>query len=326
MPQISSSTNTLHFSTRRLELTFQVSGDLLNLSHFTVDGHSWQPSQTSGLFALHVKGKRMDARQFAFESAELDPSVAGVQHVRLTLRGHGIAITSHLRLYDDTALIEWWPVIENIGEEAVTLERVDSLALALPEEITEWRGFTGDWGSEFEPVRGKLSNGVVLESRAGRASKGHHPWVEVSLADGRALAGAVAWSGNWTIRLEPVAGQGVQFTAGIHDWAFTKVLAVGESFEGVPVMLCAGNNLNDVSQQFARAGRKHWYPKNDFATQLPVEWNHWWPYEDAEIHETVFLQNVEQAASLGVEVCTLDAGWFGPSEGDTHWYDVRGDW
>jgi len=35
---------------------------------------------------------------------------------------------------------------------------------------------------------------------------------------------------------------------------------------------------------------------------------------------------VDVAAKLGIEVCTLDAGWFGPTNPDAHWYDYRGDW
>jgi alpha-galactosidase len=63
-----------------------------------------------------------------------------------------------------------------------------------------------------------------------------------------------------------------------------------------------------------------------FPERLPVEWNHWWPYEDAEINEDVFAENIEKASQMGFEVCTLDAGWFGPSDAGTFWEHYRGDW
>jgi alpha-galactosidase len=85
-------------------------------------------------------------------------------------------------------------------------------------------------------------------------------------------------------------------------------------------------DLNTVSKQYARVGRQHWYPRTALGERLPVEWNHWWSYEDHQIDEQVFRANVDVAAPLGCEVCTLDAGWFGPSEPGTHWYDYRGDW
>jgi alpha-galactosidase len=57
-----------------------------------------------------------------------------------------------------------------------------------------------------------------------------------------------------------------------------------------------------------------------------VEFNPWYPYTDKYIHEDVFKANVDRCMELGVEVCTLDAGWFGPSEQQSEWYYTRGDW
>ena len=59
---------------------------------------------------------------------------------------------------------------------------------------------------------------------------------------------------------------------------------------------------------------------------MPTEWNHWFPYTDTEISEASFAANVDAAAKLGLELCTLDAGWFGPSELESNWKDWRGDW
>ena len=81
-----------------------------------------------------------------------------------------------------------------------------------------------------------------------------------------------------------------------------------------------------LSQQYARVGRAHWYPRNRLSSRLPVEWNHWWPYRDYEIDEATFKKNVIAAVGQGMEICTLDAGWFGPSDPKTDWYEYRGDW
>ena len=55
-------------------------------------------------------------------------------------------------------------------------------------------------------------------------------------------------------------------------------------------------------------------------------WNHWWPYEDAEIDEATFLANVEAADRTGLDVAVLDAGWFGRAEASSDWVEERGDW
>jgi alpha-galactosidase len=88
----------------------------------------------------------------------------------------------------------------------------------------------------------------------------------------------------------------------------------------------ANPSLDENAAAYAAVGRSHWYPKNTLSTALPVEWNHWWTYEDRAITEQTFRANVDVAAQMGMEVCALDAGWFGPSDPGTHWYDYRGDW
>ena len=59
---------------------------------------------------------------------------------------------------------------------------------------------------------------------------------------------------------------------------------------------------------------------------LLTEWNPWWPYEDADITEQVFLDNAAVAARLGFDVAVLDAGWFGRADAGTDWFAERGDW
>jgi alpha-galactosidase len=319
---------TLKFTTSQLELSFQVVKEHLCLKQISVEGFSWLNSAIySGLFAFQANGERVDISKLTFERVQEDSSESGVQHLILSFSGKGLNVDYHLKLHEDTALIESWPVIHNSGTESFLLERMDSLVLSLRAGGADLLSFTADWGTEFEPVSNPLSGEVILESRSGRSSKGNHPWFALFHHENRVLSGAVAWSGNWVIRFEPLEdGQGHQLSMGLHDWEFAKILQPGEAMSGVPVVLAAGDDLDDVSQQYVRVGRKHWYPENAFAAQVPIEWNHWWPYEDAEIHEEVFLKNVEKAEGMGFEICTLDAGWFGPSDPGTHWYDVRGDW
>jgi alpha-galactosidase len=128
------------------------------------------------------------------------------------------------------------------------------------------------------------------------------------------------------MRFEPLPAGGHRLSGGLHDWAFSKELAPGAALEGTPLILVSGSDLDAVAQEYARVGRRCWYPRNELSATAPVEWNHWWPYEDVEINEAIFLENVEIAAQMGFEVCTLDSGWFGPSDSSSSWYDYRGDW
>lgn len=302
----------------------------LGLAEYGLPGLAWAlPS--SPLFLVEADGRRIDARTpgLTLDGTTLREDQPGRRELTVALRHAeaGLAIDYHLALYAGAALAESWVAVRAIGPGPRRITRIDSLALDLPPGAYELVGFTGDWGLEFEPRRAPLLAPVVLESRAGRSSKGDLPWFALVRDGGSTLAGAVAWSGNWAVRLEP-GGGGVALAGGLHDWAFAAELAPGAEICSPPfvVALAEGADLDAVAAQYARVGRAHWYPRSPLADRLPVEWNHWWSYEDKDLDEAVFRRNVDAAAGLGVEVCTLDAGWFGASAGDTHWYEQRGDW
>lgn len=277
-------------------------------------------------FGIWVDGAAIDSRNLALTETALDESVGGLRHFTARLSGSGIEVEQHIQVYADTALVECWQVLRNTGRQSCRVTRVDSISIDLPAGGRELMHYTGDWGSEFEPVLRSLQGDIRLESRTGRSSKGQHPWFALFTDKQGVLSGSVAWSGNWVWRFEPQDGGGVRLSGGLNDWEFFKDLRPGETMDSPPVVLVLGRDLNDVSQQYALAGRRFWYPRNALSASQPVEWNHWWSYEDQEINEAVFLNNVREAARLGIEVCTLDAGWFGPSEKGSEWYQYRGDW
>lgn len=317
----------INLSNNRVNFLLREEDARLRVDRLAAGGFSWlHPAVESGLFAVNINGSRLEAADFRFDAAHEDRSAVGVRHVILSFHGPEITVDLHLKVYDDSALIEQWPVIHNLGENPVQIKRIDSFVLNIPEGAEDLFYYTGNWGSEFEPHHSALTGEIILESRSGRSSKGNHPWFALTHLGGQVLSGSVAWSGNWVFRFEPLPETGYRLSGGLHDWQFSKTLQPGEEMEGAPVVLVFGENLNGVSQQYARVGRRHWYPHNTFESQLPVEWNHWWPYEDAEINETVFARNVEVAEKMGFEVCTLDAGWFGPADAGTFWEHYRGDW
>lgn len=291
------------------------------------EGKNWlHTTLPSGLWGVQVNGVYQTCQSLKFKQVRYEQPQPGVEENRLHFEGEGWGVEYILRYYRAGAVFEFEPLIHNHAVEEMIVERVDTLDWMLSKEDLSILGYSGDWGSEFEPHRFKPYQHFVLESRSGRSSKGWHPWAALSHGAGDMLALAVAWSGNWVLRFEPLDGGGVRLSGGLHDWQFSKRLKPGETLRGAPVAAVLAADLNEISQRLARVGRQFWYPRNSLSERLPVEWNHWWPYEDAEINEEVFLANAEKAAELGFEVCTLDAGWFGPADAETFWYDYRGDW
>lgn len=304
----------------------------LALREFGLAGRDgWADSAAgSDLFGVRADNRWITGRSEGIvqRGTEEVPGSPGSVHQVTRLECAPLAVDLHVVRYPGTALVEQWVDVRNIGDRPVRIDRVDSVALTLRVGRGELLSFDSAWGLEFAPVRRPLAGEIVLETRAGRSSKGQHPWFALFRDDGQVLSGSVMWSGNWAVRWEAAEAGRYRLSAGLHDWEFHKELAPGEGMEGAHVALVLGEraDLNDVSAQYAEVGRRHWYPRTHLSDSLPVEWNHWFAYVDKHIDEAVFRANVDEAAAMGLEVCTLDAGWFGPADPDTDWKDYRGDW
>ena len=307
--------------------------DGLRLARLGLGEASWiDPTSLSPLFGVAYDDSWLDGASagLTVRQVETDTLADGTRQatVHLSYEPDAIEIDLHLMAYADAALVEQWIVVRNAGSTRRRIERLDSMALDVPADEYELMSYSSGWGLEFEEVRAPLSGEMVLETRKGRSSNDCHPWFALFRGDGKVLSASVMWSGNWVFRFTPRDDGGYRVSGGLHDWEFWKDLAPGEAIESAHVALVLGAraDLNDVSADYASVGRRHWYPHNALSETLPVEWNHWWPYFDHLIDEEVFRRNVDEAARIGCEVCTLDAGWFGPTDPNSHWYDYRGDW
>lgn len=221
--------------------------------------------------------------------------------------------------------------LRNDGDRSVRVTRMDPLALHAG---SAWRtsAYASAWGDEFRPMHGHAGHHLVLESRSGRSSHGMIPWLGLERGgagrgpgDGRppaALTIAPAHSGNWHIH----AMAGGLITAGISPWQFWVDLVPGESVAAPSVVLTVAPTLDAASVALQRAVAADWLPRTPFTDSLPVEWNHWWPYEDQEVDETVIVANARIAHDIGIEIATVDAGWFGAADATSDWQEQRGDW
>lgn len=283
-------------------------------------------------FVLCIDGTRLDGNMEGLLNEGIEECVqSGIRYTKATFRypSKDLIIESHLIQYEQTMLVEKWITITNSGSENVTIKRIDSFHLRLPQGTWDLMYYQSDWGAEFEPVvKALVDDHVILETRQGRSSKDMHPWMTLFHQSGDLLTLSPMWSGNWIIRCEKEESGTYTVSGGLSDWQFSKTLSPGESMEGVHAAMALGSNgdLNSTSIPFARIGRQHWYPRNELSCSLPTEWNHWWSYEDKTINEQIFRENAKEAARMGMGICTLDAGWFGHADSGTEWYEYRGDW
>ncbi len=254
-------------------------------------------------------------------------------HLDGTAAGERVDVDWSARRVADQPVWELSMVLRNDGEHPIGITRMDPLALAAG---PAWRthSYRSAWGDEYRAVpAGHAGHDLSLESRAGRSSQGTVPWLglERGAADANgygahdhraAVAVTPAYSGNWHIH----AMAGGFVTAGISPWLLRVELAPGESVTAPGVVIALGETLDDVAVSMQRAIAADWMPRTEFTDSLPVEWNHWWPYEDQEVDEAVIAENARVAASIGIEIATVDAGWFGTADPTSVWSEQRGDW
>lgn len=216
--------------------------------------------------------------------------------------------------------------LSNDGSSPAAVTRMDTARVRLEAMGGEyWRTvwYRSAWGDEFRPRQGSTRHDTFLDVRSGRSAHGAAPWFAAERErGGAAVIVTPAWSGNWHI----TALSGGDISAGISPWRFRVVLAPGESVRAPSVVVAAGADLDEAALSLQRAVRDHWLARSPFSDAVPTEWNHWWPYEDAEVTETVIADNARVAADLGIEVVTVDAGWFGASDASSDWQEQRGDW
>ena len=198
---------------------------------------------------------------------------------------------------------EFGVVLTNRGEEPATITRMDPLAASLARGRWSTLAFHSAWGDEWRPVSGTTDYHHRLESRSGRSSHGMTPWLGLE-QEGVGLVVSPAWSGNWHITID----EDSRVSAGISTWQFSVDLAPGESVTAPSVVIAVGASREDAALALTTAVGGDWIPRSGASDRLDVEWNHWWPYEDVEVTETVIWDNAAIATDLGIAVATVDAG------------------
>lgn len=206
-------------------------------------------------------------------------------------------------------------VIVNGYEIDIPLERY-------PVRITYYES---GWGKEYHEKKTELSDKkeFYIENTRGRSSHQYHPFCIIECEDNFIILLAIAWSGNWYLKVT----EDGRILTGQTKEMFTRVLKARENFYSPTVIkaLTEDGDLDNLINRMHRFGRDEWLKQNEGSRSLWTEWNHWWTFEDSQINEEVFLSNARTAAEIGIELCTLDAGWFG-SNRDITWSKLQGDW
>lgn len=211
----------------------------------------------------------------------------------------------------------------NLGSSTKTITRLDSASLALSGGTWRVESFASAWGDEFRPRNATTQHDSFFGVRSGRSSHGEAPVIYfIRESDGFTVVVSPAWSGNWHV--DVLAGGWI--SAGISTWNLNLELSPGETVVAPSVIVAAAPTKALAQENLQVSIRDNWLARSHQSDAIPVEWNHWWPYEDVEITEEVIEENAGLAKDMAIDTMVVDAGWFGESKLDTFWPDLRGDW
>ena len=231
--------------------------------------------------------------------------------------------------YEDCDVITRSVEINNISNEPVTLTRVMSYQLDLPDRGQSMLTFDGAWARERRRSEKKLSPGAFcIGSTTGTSSNRHNPFYIIAQSGcwedaGECYGFNLIYSGNHEACAEVSPGGTLRLGAGINPFAFAWKLRPGESFYAPEAAFSfSRSGYNGLSRNMGAFVNRHIVPPRWRGAPRPILANSWEAcYFDFDEEKLVRL--AEAAVELGVELFVLDDGWFGKRNDDT---SSLGDW
>jgi len=241
-------------------------------------------------------------------------------------------VTLCFKAYAAEDVIEQWVEIQHEEPEAVTLYSFASSAPLLDSGEYWLTQFYGDWANEMNISEEKLTPGVkILDSKLGsRAHENRNPSFVLSKGgpakedSGEAIAGTIAWSGNFQFAFDVDGVNRLRAVCGMNPYASQYHLAPNTPFVTPPMIWSwSGTGKGTLSRNLHRWARQ--YGVRDGSSVRDILLNNWEAtYFDFDENKLVSL--FDGAKSLGMDLFLLDDGWFGnkyPRNDDTA---GLGDW
>ena len=241
------------------------------------------------------------------------------QTLEIVMEQPGLRLRMYFTLFD-TAITRRC-VLENTGDEAVTVSKIMSTMMDLPGNY-EMTTFDGGWIAEMRKhTVSVLNSRVVNESVTGSSSNRHNPGFLLSEAGATEDAGRVygfnlVYSGNHYGAAQRSLQGLTRVMQGISPSNFAKVLLPGACFETPEaVMSWSDQGFGGLSHNMHEFVNRHIVPEYWQFKLRPVLYNDW---EGCmfDFNQRILLGLAKKAKDLGCELFVLDDGWFGERNND----------
>lgn len=220
-------------------------------------------------------------------------------------------------------------VVENIGQDAITIHRAQSVTLDWMSGDYDLIHFPGRWAHERNLTRQPITQSrTVVTSMDGVSSARENPGILVVDPDATETAGNcygvnLVYSGNFTGTVEQSALNQTRLTLGLGDQYLSWQLGAGESFVAPEAVLSFSDcGLTKLSQNFHDLVRKNLGHSIWQGKKRPVLVNNWeGTYFDFTGEKLLEIAKV--AKDVDADLFVMDDGWFGDRSDD---HRALGDW
>lgn len=226
-------------------------------------------------------------------------------------------------VFPDKDVITRRVVLINNEESSITIRKIMSLMLDMPDKEYKLITFDGGWIKEAHRHDRMVSYGIhVNSSVTGNSSNRHNPGFLVcekncSEMTGRVYGFNLIYSSNHYSAVELSNNDIVRIMIGINPCCFEWTLCKNDSFEAPEAVLTfSENGFNGLSNNFHGFINDNIVRGDYKKKERPIVLNSWEAHFFKFTHRSL-LKLAKQAGKLGVELFVLDDGWFGERDDDS---------
>ena len=237
-----------------------------------------------------------------------------------------VATSAELDLYftvfAETDVISRRTAIRNLGDRSLSIRRLMSQMIDLPNRNFKMVTFDGGWIKETHRHDRLVQYGMQsISSTTGGSSNRHNPGFLVAEAGATEEMGYVygfnlVYSGNHFGGVELSSHDITRVVSGINPHCFEWNLAKGESFHTPEaIMTFSDRGFNGASHHFHDFINQHIVRGDWQGKARPVLVNNWEAHF-FKFNENKLLQLAKAGKEIGAELFVLDDGWFGARDND----------
>lgn len=240
-----------------------------------------------------------------------------------------VKLELYYKIYEASDVITKYLKVINQSDKTITINRLLSNQLDLPDHDYVMMTFDGAWSKERHLHEKRIESGIYIsDSKCGTSSETHNPFFILRRPNtcedsGEAIGFNLVYSGNHLNLLETTATKKLRVLTGINDHAFKLLLHPQETYMAPEAVLTyTKSGLNQLSQNMHDFINHHIIKPQWQNYIRPILINNW-EATYFNFNEKKLVQMAKIAAGLGIELFVLDDGWFGKRNDDK---SSLGDW